>query len=104
MLFWFVAALLTLGASLAVLVPLASRTKSAAADGDHDLEVYRDQLTELDRDAARGLIQPSEAGQARAEIARRLLKADGMAKSSERKVPARGTACRNPDGSWTPLT
>ena len=54
MLFWFVAALLTLGASLAVLLPLASRTKTDPVDGDHDLEVYRDQLAELDRDAARG--------------------------------------------------
>ena len=69
MLFWVIAALLTLGASLAVLLPLAGR--AAAARGrwtTHDLEVYRDQLAELDRDAARGLIQPAEAEQARAEI------------------------------------
>jgi cytochrome c-type biogenesis protein CcmH len=76
MLFWVIAALLTLGASLAVLLPLAGRGKAGAIDGAHDLEVYRDQLAELDRDAARGLIRPSEAEQARAEIARRILKAD----------------------------
>lgn len=76
MLFWVLAALLTLGASLAVLVPLAGRTRTRAADASHDLEVYRDQLAELERDAARGLIQASEAEQARAEIARRILKAD----------------------------
>ena len=69
MLFWVIAALLTLGASLAVLLPLAGRTATRAADGAHDLEVYRDQLAELDRDAARGLIQPAEAEEARAEIA-----------------------------------
>ena len=68
MLFWVIAALLTLGASLAVLLPLAGRTAARTADGAHDLEVYRDQLAELDRDAARGLIQPAEAEQARAEI------------------------------------
>ena len=79
MLFWVVAALLTLGASLAVLLPLAGRTTVRAPDGAHDLEVYRDQLAELDRDAARGLIQPAEAGEARAEIARRILKADKVA-------------------------
>ena len=61
MLFWVIAALLTLGASLAVLLPLAGRTAARTADGAHDLEVYRDQLAELDRDAARGLIQPAEA-------------------------------------------
>lgn len=79
MLFWVIAALLTLGASLAVLLPLAGRSASRTADGAHDLEVYRDQLAELDRDAARGLIQPAEAEEARAEIARRILKADRVA-------------------------
>jgi cytochrome c-type biogenesis protein CcmH len=79
MLFWVIAALLTLGASLAVLLPLAGRTAARAVDGAHDLEVYRDQLAELDRDAARGLIQPAEAEEARAEIARRILKADKAA-------------------------
>lgn len=82
MLFWVIAALLTLGASLAVLLPLSGRSTAGAADGAHDLEVYRDQLAELDRDAARGLIQPAEAGEARAEIARRILKADKAAASA----------------------
>jgi cytochrome c-type biogenesis protein CcmH len=82
MLFWVIAALLTLGASLAVLLPLAGRSAVRAADGAHDLEVYRDQLAELDRDAGRGLIQPAEAGEARAEIARRILKAGKMAAAS----------------------
>ena len=74
MLFWFVAALLTVGASLAVLLPLTSRSAGASAAESNDLEVYRDQLAELDRDAARGLIQPAEAEQARTEIARRILR------------------------------
>jgi cytochrome c-type biogenesis protein CcmH len=83
MLFWVIAALLTPGASLAVLLPLAGRTVVRAADGAHDLEVYRDQLAELDRDAARGLIQPADAGEARAEIARRILKADKTAAAAK---------------------
>ncbi|ESX80770.1 MULTISPECIES: c-type cytochrome biogenesis protein CcmI [unclassified Mesorhizobium] len=74
MLFWVIAAILTLGASLAVLLPLAGETKNTSAAGDHDLEVYRDQLAELDRDVARGLIRPMEAEEARAEIARRILR------------------------------
>lgn len=77
MIFWVIAAVLTLGASLAVLLPLASGAKSAMAAGArHDLEVYRDQLSELDRDLRRGLIQPAEADQARAEIGRRILRLD----------------------------
>lgn len=74
MLFWVIAAILTLGASLAVLLPLTGGMKGASAPGDHDLEVYRDQLSELDRDVARGLIQPGEAEEARAEIGRRILR------------------------------
>lgn len=76
MLFWVIAAVLTLGASLAVLLPLAAGTKPDNADSGHDLEVYRDQLSELDRDVSRGLIHPAQADQARAEIARRILRLD----------------------------
>jgi len=79
MLFWVIAAILTLGASLAVLLPLAAGSRRASSSGDHDLEVYRDQLSELDRDAARGLIQQAEATEARAEIARRILRLDNAA-------------------------
>lgn len=73
MLFWVIAAVLTLVASLAVLLPLAAKPKSQTDGSRHDLEVYRDQLAELDRDLARGLIQPIEAEQARAEVARRII-------------------------------
>ncbi|WP_214473273.1 c-type cytochrome biogenesis protein CcmI [Mesorhizobium sp. dw_380] len=88
MLFWVIAAILTLGASLAVLLPLAGSSKGTLSSGDHDLEVYRDQLSELDRDAARGLIQPAEAAEARAEIARRILRlhdVDTAGKTSARQ-------------------
>lgn len=82
MLFWIVAALLTLAASLAVMMPLAGRTRADVAQ-DHDIEVYRDQLQELERDAARGLIGTAEAEQAKAEIGRRILRLAG-----ESAVPA----------------
>lgn len=81
MLFWIVAALLTFGASLAVLLPLTSRPKADSTDA-HDLEVYRDQLAEIDRDAARGLIGDAEAEQARAEIARRILRLNAGGQSA----------------------
>lgn len=79
MVFWIIAALLTLGASLAVLLPLTGGGRAARASAPHDLEVYRDQLRELDRDLAGGLIQPAEAEQARAEIGRRILRLQGEA-------------------------
>ena len=46
-------------------------------------------MTELDRDAARGLIQAAEAGEARAEIARRILKADKAAASAAKAPDGR---------------
>lgn len=74
MLFWFVAALLTFGASLAVLLPLSRRAAETDSPARADIEVYRDQLDEIDRDKTRGLIGDADAEQARAEIGRRILR------------------------------
>ncbi|MGV8986248.1 MAG: c-type cytochrome biogenesis protein CcmI [Cypionkella sp.] len=41
-----------------------------------DLVVYRDQLNEVDRDLARGVIPTEEAGRLRTEVQRRMLEAD----------------------------
>jgi cytochrome c-type biogenesis protein CcmH len=77
MLFWVTATLLTACAVLSVLVPIVRRAPDTEQPSSHDLEVYRDQLAELDRDAARGLIRAAEAQEARAEISRRILKVAG---------------------------
>lgn len=42
----------------------------------NDLEVYRDQLREVEADAARGMIDAQSAEQARIEISRRILSAE----------------------------
>jgi cytochrome c-type biogenesis protein CcmH len=74
---WFVFALMTVAAIFAVLWPL-SRGASATAGGS-EAAVYKDQLAEIERDAAVGLIGVSEAEAARVEIGRRLLAAtDGQ--------------------------
>src|ERR1700730_15073709 len=70
---WFVLALMTAAAIFAVLWPL-SRGGGPQREGN-DAVVYRDQLAEIDRDAATGLIGPAEADAARVEIGRRLLAA-----------------------------
>jgi cytochrome c-type biogenesis protein CcmH len=88
MLIWTAAALLTFGACLAILLPLM-RSRAAAPASAHDLAVYRDQLAEVERDAARGLIGKSEAGEARAEIGRRILRA-GTQPQQERSVRSNG--------------
>src|SRR5712691_6941666 len=70
---WPVLALMTAAAIFAVLWPLG-RHRPAPASG-HDVEVYRDQLEELDRDLAEGAIGSAEAEAARVEVSRRLLAA-----------------------------
>jgi cytochrome c-type biogenesis protein CcmH len=69
-------ALLAFGALLPIMAPLLRGARPIAARGSFDQAVYRDQLQELDRDIARGLLTPAEADAARLEIQRRLLAAD----------------------------
>ena len=56
-----------------LLVPLLLRRHTAASRESYNLAVYRDQLAEIDRDAARGLLSAEQAEAARAEIGRRIL-------------------------------
>jgi cytochrome c-type biogenesis protein CcmH len=70
---WFVLGLMTMAAVFAVLWPLGRR--QARAPSGSDVAVYRDQLAELERDRAAGLIGEGEAQAARVEISRRLIAA-----------------------------
>ncbi|MDI4231199.1 c-type cytochrome biogenesis protein CcmI [Bradyrhizobium sp. Arg237L] len=70
---WFVFALMTVAAIFAVLWPLGRATP--ATSGGSEANVYKDQLAEIERDLASGLIGASEAEAARVEIGRRLLAA-----------------------------
>lgn len=70
---WLILALMTAAAIFAVLWPL-SRHGGKARSGS-DLAVYRDQLAEIERDLAAGLIGAQEAEAARIEVSRRLLAA-----------------------------
>lgn len=71
---WFLLALMTVAAVFAVLWPLSRRAR--APGGGREAVVYQDQLAEIDRDLAGGLIGATEAAAARVEIGRRLLAAD----------------------------
>jgi cytochrome c-type biogenesis protein CcmH len=70
---WFVFALMTAAAIFAVLWPLGR--SSLPPNDASEATVYKDQLAEIDRDVAAGLIGGSEAEAARVEIGRRLLAA-----------------------------
>ena len=70
---WFALALMTVAAVLAVLWPLARRGRELRSGSD--VAVYRDQLEEIERDRAAGLIADNEAAGAKVEVSRRLLAA-----------------------------
>jgi len=88
MLFWILVAFLTAAVAAVLLLPLLRRPGADADDTGHDLAVYRDQLEELKRDEATGLIAAGEAELARAEVARRLIAAS-KAEKKARAAPAR---------------
>jgi cytochrome c-type biogenesis protein CcmH len=74
--FWIVAGALT---AAVVLVLRRALATGMAADGEQEpaRRIYRDQLSEIDADLARGLITAADAASARLEIQRRLLATDG---------------------------
>jgi len=75
-LFWIVAgAVVLLVAALLVLALLRGERDTGSAEA-YDLQVYRDQLREIERDAARGTIAPEEADRLKTEVSRRILAAD----------------------------
>ncbi|MCY3828089.1 MAG: c-type cytochrome biogenesis protein CcmI [Rhodospirillaceae bacterium] len=89
---WLVAALLSLAAGAAVAWRLYPRRRAGDASletgaAGYDLEVYRDQLRELDRDLARGTIKAAEAEAARNEIRRRALAAESREEAGRAASP-----------------
>ncbi|GIK99338.1 MAG: c-type cytochrome biogenesis protein CcmI [Alphaproteobacteria bacterium] len=91
--FWIGAGLLTAVVVVLLLRPLFRGAGETAARSAYDLAVYRDQLAELDRDIARGVLSPEQAAAARLEIERRILAAAGP---EERPAPAAARSARAP--------
>lgn len=77
MLIWIIFAAMTGAAVFALLWPLSQGRVEAFADAADAKSLYRAQLGEIERDLGRRLIAPAEAEAARAEAARRLLRAAG---------------------------
>jgi cytochrome c-type biogenesis protein CcmH len=80
MVLWLAFALMTAAAIFAVLWPLSRRDGER---GGSDIAVYRDQLAEIGRDRAAGLIGAAEAEAAKVEVSRRLLAAADADKADE---------------------
>ncbi|MEJ2378945.1 MAG: c-type cytochrome biogenesis protein CcmI, partial [Pseudolabrys sp.] len=97
MILWLVFTLMTAAAVLAVLVPLARR---APEGGGTDIAVYRDQLDEIARDRAAGLIGEQEAEAAKVEVSRRLIAAADAAGTQEKAASAGSPVWRR---RWTAI-
>jgi cytochrome c-type biogenesis protein CcmH len=74
MVFWILVALLSAAVTYFVTRPLLQPAETLADASEADTAVYKDQLTEIDADEARGTISPSEAVAARIEVGRRVLR------------------------------
>lgn len=75
--FWITAGVLALTVSFLLALGLRTPRKGAAEPtAAYDLRVYRDQLREVDRDVARGVVGDADAERIRAEVSRRILTAD----------------------------
>ena len=86
---WVVLLLMVAIATGALLVPLLRGRSGFAPRAAYDMAVYRDQLAELDRDKARGVITEAEAQAARAEIGRRMLAAAQEAPDAQQAPAAK---------------
>ncbi|MGI9389440.1 MAG: c-type cytochrome biogenesis protein CcmI, partial [Boseongicola sp.] len=85
MVFW----LITLAIAIFVTVILLAAARKGSSESDirgnvdSDIAVYKDQLSEVNRDLARGVLSNSEAEQVRLEISRRILEADKRQESAK---------------------
>lgn len=76
MTFWIAAGFICIVVAGLVFLTARRPAEAVSPAAAYDLQVYRDQLTELDRDVARGTLSEEEATRARTEVSRRILEAD----------------------------
>ncbi len=88
MIFVLIAAFATAAALAVVLSPLLTEARPARNRARSDFAIYRGRLEEVERDAARGLVEPGDADAARLEIERRIL-ASGFASDAPEPSPPR---------------
>ena len=86
MVFWLVALLITAAVAAPIVFAIAKAQESSVSGAQSDMAVYKDQLAEVDRDLARGVLTEAEAEAARTEVSRRLLDADRRLSQEESKT------------------
>lgn len=90
MIFWIVAAALALVTAGLFALALTRRTEDEDHPAAYDLRVYRDQLKEVDKDLARGVIGEEDAARMKTEISRRILAADAQMQKAESGTAGKG--------------
>ncbi len=89
LLFWAMAGAMTLGVALILIKTLRHGGQGLELRAaEFDARVYRDQLREIERETARGIVTPEEAARMRAEVARRLLETDRALSSADADATA----------------
>lgn len=90
--FWLIAISLVAIVGVPMGAILLRRDQTVTKAAEQDMGIYKDQMAEVDRDLARGVINEDEAKNARTEVARRLLSADKRAASEVSATAASPTA------------
>lgn len=94
--FWIVCSALTLAVAAAIFAPIwrarAADAPAAQPAAAYDLQVYRDQLREVERDLERGVINAEDAARLRTEIGRKVLEADRKLGDETAQARSGGTA------------
>ncbi len=87
MIFWVLSALVTAAVLALILRPMLQVETTQNTDSEADIAIYRDQLAEIERDKARGLLSDDEAESAKLEISRRLLSVADKAEAEPDSTP-----------------
>lgn len=85
MTFWITISVLAVAVAALMALAILRGRSSDEPPAAYDLRVYRDQLKEVDRDLARGVIGPEDAERIRAEVSRRILAADAQLQKGMRE-------------------
>ncbi len=88
MIFWLTCIVLTIFIGAIVVAPIWKKSEGQSANSDVD--VYRAQIAEIEKDQERGVLDEAEAEAARNEVVRRLIAADANATVFKETTPRRG--------------
>ena len=90
MTFWIIVTVLMLAAAAGLALPVLQRRAAPMDSASHDLQVYKDQIAEIEAEHRRGDIADADAEAARTEVARRMLAADARRQAAGGAPDGRG--------------